>query len=171
MNTKHLDLTGQRFGRLTVAGLHHGDGKGAYYWTCKCDCGGECVALTNNLRKGNTISCGCFRLEQLRGAIKKHGEGGTRLYRIWKAIHTRCYNSKFPGYKYYGGRGITVCDEWKSSFIPFKEWAEANGYSDNLTIDRIDVNKEYSPDNCRWATMKEQNKNKRAPNGFKIKEI
>lgn len=86
-------------------------------------------------------------------------------------MHTRCYNEHFAAYKYYGGRGITICDEWRENFQAFHDWAMANGYRDDLTIDRIDNDKGYSPDNCRWITMEEQNKNKRAENGYKVKEI
>lgn len=86
-------------------------------------------------------------------------------------MHTRCYNAKSPAFRYYGGRGITICDDWKLNYLAFRDWAMRHGYSENLTIDRIDVNMGYSPDNCRWATMEEQNKNKRAPNGHSLEEV
>ena len=94
----------------------------------------------------------------------------TRLYRIWNCMHNRCYRKSYHAFNHYGGRGIEVCDEWLHDFQAFYDWAIANGYGDDLSIDRIDPNKNYSPDNCRWVTMAEQNKNKRAKNGFKIKE-
>ena len=95
----------------------------------------------------------------------------TRLYRIWVDMHNRCYQKSYHAYNHYGGRGITICDEWLHDFQTFFNWAIENGYKDNLSIDRIDNEKGYSPDNCRWVTMEEQNKNKRVENGFKIKEI
>ena len=162
------NLIGQRFGMLVVTALSHRENHGIYKWHCKCDCGNESIASTSNLRNGNTTSCGCFGKEQRVKSVTKHGKCQTRVYRIWKAMHTRCYNEGFFAYKYYGGRGITICDEWKDNFQAFYDWAMANGYAENLTIDRIDSNGNYEPSNCQWATMEAQNKNKRAKNGYKI---
>lgn len=162
------DLAGLRFGRLTVVCRIGTSRYREVLWRCHCDCGNETVVPTGNLKSGNTTSCGCFGREQRTASVTTHGETGTRLHRIWKAMHTRCYNRNSPAYGYYGGRGISICDEWKNSYIAFRDWALTHGYSDELTIDRIDNNLGYSPDNCRWATMAQQNENKRAQNGFKI---
>ena len=166
-----VDLTGMRFGRLSVK--RKSNPKKGYHgsmWECVCECGNTTIVNAQNLKSGNTTSCGCYGAEQRIKSVKKHGETGTRLYRIWKAMHTRCYNEKSPAYRYYGSRGIRVCDGWINNFADFQNWSMSHGYRDNLTIDRIDVNGNYSPDNCRWVTMAEQNKNKRAQNGYKIKE-
>ena len=178
------DLTGMRFGRLTVLKRVEGIHPGRPRWLCCCDCGNTIIAEPSNLKGGNTKSCGCLRIESNSERIKKvnevqkgpmhhsfrHGMSRTKLNWVWQEMKQRCFNPNRKTYKHYGGRGITVCDEWRDDFMAFRDWAMANGYRDDLTIDRIDSNKGYSPDNCRWATMAEQNKNKRAPNGYKIKE-
>lgn len=163
-----IDLTGQRFGRLTVVRKSGKDNFRNSTWECICDCGNSSIVSSVNLRNGNTKSCGCYGRERKRNANKTHGMTGSRLHRIWKAMRTRCYNRNFFGFKYYGGRGISICDEWKNDFQAFYDWAMKNGYSDNLTIDRINTNGNYEPSNCRWVTMAEQNKNKRVKNGYKI---
>lgn len=179
-----IDLSGMHFGRLTVLRKVEGNRKGRPRWLCYCDCGNSITVDPSNLKKGATKSCGCLRAERNSERITKyneihkgekapnfrHGMKRTRLYRIWCGMKRRCYNLNDAAYKYYGGRGITVCNDWKKDFIPFYEWALANGYADNLTIDRINVNGDYSPINCRWVTMAEQNNNKRAKNGYRIKE-
>lgn len=158
---KAIDLTGQRFGRLTV--LERAENKGAYVcWKCRCDCGIEKIIAGYCLKSGKTQSCGCLQIERTAEAHTTHGKYHTRLHGIWTDMKARCNNPNRKAYKDYGGRGITVCEEWHNSFETFYEWAMANGYSDDLTIDRIDNDKGYSPDNCRWATMADQNKNKRA---------
>lgn len=166
---RRIDLTGERFGRLTVIQYSHNQ-KGMAMWSCQCDCGNVVTTRGKDLRRGFTKSCGCLSRDMVRERSLKHGMYGTRLRRIWGDMRTRCYNQNFPFYHYYGGRGITICQEWQIDFQAFYNWAMDNGYEDSLTIDRIDNNKGYSPDNCRWVTMAEQNKNKRALNGFKIKE-
>lgn len=163
------DLTGQKFGRLMVLQRAETTNKRTK-WLCLCNCGKEVIVEAYNLTKGHTQSCGCLQREAASKANSKHGMHGTRLYRIWNCMHNRCYRKCYHAYKHYGGRGIAMCDEWKSDFQAFAKWALANGYADTLSIDRIDVDGNYSPDNCRWVSMEKQNKNKRAKNGYKIKE-
>lgn len=161
---KSIDLTGQHFGRLTV--LRRVENRGRYpCWECKCACGRTTYITTPSLRSGHTISCGCYRkeveLENLSIHRQTHGQSYSRLYRTWANMKARCENPNNHNYVYYGGRGIRVCDESKS-FEPFEAWALSNGYSENLTIDRINVDGNYEPANCRWATVTEQNRNKRS---------
>ena len=163
-----ISLIGQRFGMLVVTDFSHREKNGIYKWHCQCDCGNKSIVSTSNLRNGNSTSCGCYGKEQRVKSVTTHGMSNTRLHRIWKAMITRCNNKNFFAYKYYGGRGITVCEEWKENFQTFYDWSMANAYKDNLSIDRIDTNKSYTPSNCRWVTMAEQNQNKRAKNGYKI---
>lgn len=157
-----VDITGKRFGRLTA--LEKTDMRccGRIVWKCVCDCGEITYVDTCRLKTGTTRSCGCLYQETRKGKLK-HGESGTRLHRIWKAMHTRCTNHKTTDYKYYGERGITICEEWngENGYENFSKWARENGYEENLTIDRIDVDGNYEPSNCRWVTQAEQNRNKR----------
>lgn len=155
------DMTGMRFGRLTV--LERGERKGKYtgaFWKCKCDCGTIVVVQGASLRKGESKSCGCFRLEKIRKSPEEKNTG-TRLYAIWQGIKRRTLTKTNPRYADYGGRGITICDEWKDDFEAFRDWALANGYRDDLSIDRKDVNGNYEPSNCHWATDLEQGNNTR----------
>ena len=151
-----------RFGRLVAIEPSGKDNYGGYVWRCICDCGKETNVRLSDLTHGRTKSCGCLRFETLsNGANKKHGMKQTRLYNIWRNAKTRCSNSRSPYYRNYGARGISFYEPWCDNFEVFASWAFDNGYSDNLELDRIDNEKGYSPDNCRWVTRTVNANNKR----------
>lgn len=147
---------GEVYGDLTVV-RNLGNGS---YW-CKCICGYEKRYFLGNLKRGKSSSCGCKRDKKAGDKIKTHGKTNTRLYSTWTNIKSRCYNPKSTGFKNYGGRGIRMYDEWRENFSRFSEWSQSNGYEENLTIERIDVNKGYYPDNCEWIEFKYQSGNRR----------
>lgn len=147
-----IDMVGQRFGRWTVLSY-----SGNRTWRCRCDCGTEKNVHGASLRRGATQ--GCISCHPALGNRLTHGEKRTRLYTIWSGMIDRCENPNADAYPRYGGRGITVCQEWRSSFEVFRDWAHSNGYADHLTIDRIENADGYRPGNCRWATYAQQNRN------------
>lgn len=158
--SKRIDITGNRYGRLTVTGYHSTNDKGKALWSCVCDCGEGYIAIGENLKAGKVTSCGCYRKEIAPIISATHGQSKTRLYSIWQDMRRRCSNPRNKEYKNYGGRGITVCQEW-DEYMTFHTWAMNNGYSDELTIDRKDVNGRYEPSNCKWSTWSQQGQNKR----------
>ena len=184
---------GDRFGKLVVIKLDHYKPYNTktkvksktynvinyqQYYLCKCDCGNECIVRKDSLLNKNTQSCSCMQKEAIREINKKYcfidSRSKTRLYSEYLGIKRRCYNKNEPSYKYYCNRGIKVCEEWKNDFMSFYNWAINNGYKENLSIDRINVNGNYEPSNCRWVDLKTQQYNKTNTlyfNNYTIKDI
>lgn len=160
---KAIDRIGEKYGKLNIIGVKYSEKEKRNLAICECECGNIKIIDIRNLTSGRTKSCGCLHKENTARASIKHGMYKSRLNKEYRGIKQRCYNSNNTRYKYYGERGISVCDEWlgENGFINFMNWSLKNGYSDELTIDRIDVNKNYEPSNCRWISMKKQARNRR----------
>lgn len=162
---KIIDLTGKRFGRWSVIKFDKLENHTAF-WLCVCDCGTEKSISGSSLRTGNTKSCGCWRkdkaLEIRHTPYTELHRNNHRIYNIWLKMQNRCYSENFKQYHNYGGRGITICNEWlgDDGFVSFLNWSLSHGYQDDLEIDRINNDGEYSPDNCRWITHKQQQNNR-----------
>ncbi|PFZ08422.1 hypothetical protein COL60_16480 [Bacillus pseudomycoides] len=154
-------VVGETINRLTALRRHGTSSRGAVLWEFQCTCGNRCIKEGRLVRSGNAKSCGCLVAEHAKKLNYKHGFGRTKLYSVYKAMIGRCNNHKDKAFKNYGERGIQVTKEWLDDFIVFREWALQNGYKEGLSIDRIDVEKGYSPDNCRWVTREVQANNKR----------
>lgn len=171
MKNSKYDLTGKKFERLTVIRYISAEEREGYShkkdsrrWLCKCDCGNIVRLRTEQILQGKAKSCGCYIKEIFHNQTIKnttHGLKKTRLYRIWNNMKDRCYNENCKDYFKYGGRGIKICDEWIDNFQMFYDWSMNNGYSDNLSIDRINIDGDYEPINCRWTTNKVQCRNRR----------
>jgi hypothetical protein len=149
------------------------DKKGKIRWLCQCDCGNKTVVSATLLIREKTRSCGCLTIEAVIKRNTTHGLRYSKIHSVWNDIKNRCNNKKGKDYMCYGGRGIRVCNEWNNNFKAFYDWAYESGYKEGLTIDRINTDGNYSPDNCRWATMKEQSNNRRnnifvSINGVKV---
>ena len=168
MNNSFIDITGQRFGRLTCIkpSMRHSSSQSEKMWICKCDCGNEITTRGSSLRNGSSKSCGCARIETLKNntthalSVDENGKC-PRLYRIWKNMKSRCLNPNTPKFINHGGRGISICSEWVVDYMSFHNWAIGHGYQESLSLDREDNFGNYEPSNCRWSTQHQQNINKR----------
>jgi hypothetical protein len=154
------DLAEKKFGRWTALNFCGRTKQGVALWLCRCDCGTEKVVNSGHLHSGKSRSCGCLSSEITTTRNITHGMSNTRVYTEWASMKQRCSCKTQSSYKYYGGRGIHVCKEWQNDFMSFYKWAISHGYSDDLSIDRIGVNGNYEPLNCRWILMQEQQENR-----------
>lgn len=172
--TNFIDLTGVKFGHLTVIKRTEdkvlSSGVSKPMWLCQCDCGAQKAILGESLRNGTTKSCGCHRGDALIIYSTKHGARHERIYNIYCGIKKRCYNKNAPNFKNYGGRGINICDEWRNDFLSFYNWSMQNGYADDLTIDRINNDGNYEPSNCQWITKSENTRKRNIDYWRKVHE-
>lgn len=155
-----MDLTNQRFGKLTAIKISERENNKRSYWVCECDCGRTKEIALSHLRSGATTSCGCYQKQKAKEANAKHGDVGTSLYNRWKEMRHRCENPNHSRFKDYGARGITITEDW-NDYKNFRDWALLNGYQEELTLDRIDNDKGYSPDNCQWVDYTANGRNRR----------
>lgn len=165
---KVIDITEKVFGRLKVVCPHEKTSRNGRMWICICECGSETIARGKHLRAGRIKSCGCWKTEQIVTKNRSHGLSKSRPYRIWRNMINRCHNEKYHERKYYGGRGIVVCDRWRFSFENFI--ADMGLPEEKMSIDRIDPDGNYEPGNCRWATSKEQTMNRRVSLQYRNKQ-
>lgn len=156
---------GQKFGKLTV--IEPVYERNRWLWRCKCECGNETIVWPNQIMRGKQNACHCGKSKTFHEMYYVHGESHTRLHNIWKGMRKRCNNKNSSRYDFYGGRGIKHCDEW-NDYLTFKKWAVGSGYDDTMTLERIDVNGDYCPENCKWIKAEEQQKNKR--NTIRVEE-
>lgn len=157
-----MELIGKKIGKLfVVEKTNEKASNGEYKYKCICECGKEKNIRGSNLKNGNSKSCGCYNVIKRSKVSKGYRQNNLRLYNIYQNMKERCYNKNFKEYKHYGGRNIKICEEWQSDYRKFYEWSMNNGYNNNLTIDRINVDGDYEPKNCRWITRQEQAYNKR----------
>lgn len=157
---KAKDMTGQKCGRLIAIKRVENDKYGNAMWLCRCDCGNDVITKGQHLRSGKTKSCGCYHRDKVSKQSYRHGYSDTPLYKCWHSMKRRCLDKKAESYVNYGERGITICKEWMDP-INFIEWALDSGYKKGLTLERVDVNGIYEPNNCTWATRATQNRNTR----------